>query len=444
MAISLPFLEKCVFRFLEMFYWIDFLYWALGVCVEINSLVSLAMQMFLRSVRSHLFIFICPDSKWWIKTELAALHVKTAFCFFSWGVPLYLSFYLDLLNLFAFIFVYGVRESFNFILTFMLRNLARVLHSGHSQFPFPESVWEGSLGSTPSPAFIVCRVSAYGHSHLCEVIHHWSFDLHFSHINDADIFPCDFFKQCELNLLIEVDFLNPDLYLIVFHFPMTCLEYFFRAGDFFTYSPSGLMNIKCSWALVLKLLLCKIATGWEHIFITNSGSWGNQNLGESPVPGLSGMCQKKHPRLVSHPFLSYPIPWTHPSSCTTPLGKVLSSIGGVILRKEAGGGNPTNRRHGAHGSYQSSSSPEAPRPLGAVGVVSLQDGPPGSGGCGLMQRGRGWSGPRGRAHWLAHPPQLCQPHDSPSLGNQPAQASGLWQQPRSPRPERNRVRILFL
>ena len=138
------------------------------------------------------------------------------------------------------------------------------------------------------------------------------------------------------------------------------------------------------------------------------------------------MCQKKHPRLVSHPFfLPYPIPWTHPSSCTTTLGKVLSSIGGATLRKEAGGGNPTTRRHGAHGAFQSSSSPEAPHPLGAVGVVSLQEDPPGSGGCGLMQRGAGMPGPWDRAHWLAYPPRLCQPHDSPSLGNQPAQASGM-------------------
>ena len=67
-----------------------------------------------------------------------------------------------------------------------------------------------------------------------------------------------------------------------------------------------------------------------------------------------------------------------------------------------------------------------------------------SGGGGPMQRGLGSPGPWGRAHWLAHPPQLCQPHDSPSLGTKPAQASGMWHQPRSPRPEGNRVDILLL
>ena len=34
--------------------------------------------------------------------------------------------------------------------------------------------------STPSPAFIVCRLFDDGHSDLCEVISHYSFDLHFS------------------------------------------------------------------------------------------------------------------------------------------------------------------------------------------------------------------------------------------------------------------------
>ena len=67
---------------------------------------------------------------------------------------------------------------------------------------------------------------------------------------------------------------------------------------------------------------------------------------------------------------------------------MLSSVDGR-LRKEAGGRNPTTRRHGAHGVFQSSFSPEAPYPLGAVAVVSLQEDPPGSGGCGPGQRGTG-------------------------------------------------------
>ena len=44
---------------------------------------------------------------------------------------------------------------------------------------------EGSLFSTPSPAFIVCRFCDDGHSDRCEVIPHCGFDLHFS--SDSDV-----------------------------------------------------------------------------------------------------------------------------------------------------------------------------------------------------------------------------------------------------------------
>ena len=48
------------------------------------------------------------------------------------------------------------------------------------KFTFPPTVQEGSLFSTPSPAFIVCRFFDDGHPDQCEVIPHCSFDLHFS------------------------------------------------------------------------------------------------------------------------------------------------------------------------------------------------------------------------------------------------------------------------
>ena len=42
------------------------------------------------------------------------------------------------------------------------------------------SVEGGSLFSTPSPAFIVCRLFNDGHSEWCEVVPHCSFALHSS------------------------------------------------------------------------------------------------------------------------------------------------------------------------------------------------------------------------------------------------------------------------
>ena len=41
---------------------------------------------------------------------------------------------------------------------------------------------ESSFLSTPSPAFIVCRLFDDGHFNQCEVISHCNFDLHFSNI----------------------------------------------------------------------------------------------------------------------------------------------------------------------------------------------------------------------------------------------------------------------
>ena len=55
-----------------------------------------------------------------------------------------------------------------------------ILFSIVAVFTFPPTEQEGSLFSTPSPAFVVCRFSDDGHSDWCEVIPHCSFDLHFS------------------------------------------------------------------------------------------------------------------------------------------------------------------------------------------------------------------------------------------------------------------------
>ena len=46
------------------------------------------------------------------------------------------------------------------------------------QFTFLPTVQEGSLFSTPSPAFIVCRFFDDGHSDLCELKPFWRLDRH--------------------------------------------------------------------------------------------------------------------------------------------------------------------------------------------------------------------------------------------------------------------------
>ena len=51
---------------------------------------------------------------------------------------------------------------------------------------------EGSLFSTPSPAFMVCRFFDAGHSHWCEVIPHCGFDVHFSNSSCVCLEKCLF------------------------------------------------------------------------------------------------------------------------------------------------------------------------------------------------------------------------------------------------------------
>ena len=71
----------------------------------------------------------------------------------------------------------GIDRPYGNSTSVFLRNFHTVLHGG---FIFWLTVWEGSLFSTFSPAFIILRLSDDGHSDWCEVIPHCSFDLHFS------------------------------------------------------------------------------------------------------------------------------------------------------------------------------------------------------------------------------------------------------------------------
>ena len=113
----------------------------------------------------------------------------------------------------------GIVGSYGNSIFRFLRHLHSVLHSGCTNLHFHQ---QGSLFSTPSPAFVTCRLFNDGHSEQYEVVPHCSFDLHFSKISDVEhLFMC-LLAICMFSL--EKCLFRPSAHLLIGSFDFLLLH----------------------------------------------------------------------------------------------------------------------------------------------------------------------------------------------------------------------------
>ena len=108
----------------------------------------------------HTFIHSSVDG------HLGCFHVLATVNSAAVNIGLHVSFSVMISS--GYIHSSRIAVSYGSFIPSFLQNLHTVIHSGCYQFTFPPAMQECSLFSTPSSAFIACRLFDYGHSDWCE------------------------------------------------------------------------------------------------------------------------------------------------------------------------------------------------------------------------------------------------------------------------------------
>ena len=90
----------------------------------------------------------------------------------------------------------GIAGSYGSSVSSFLWNLHTVFHSGCISLHSHQQCKEGSLFSTPSPAFIACRLLVSSHLDWRVMVPHCGFDLHFLIMSDVEHFFKCFLAIC--------------------------------------------------------------------------------------------------------------------------------------------------------------------------------------------------------------------------------------------------------